>query len=279
MTYKQGINFRLNKTYVTAYDGEDDPTPGTDPVVADPKPGEPKKVFTQEEIDKIVQSRLEREKKTQQELLTKLTDLEKRSNLSDEERSKLQKRIAELQNENMSVEEKLNREVKTWSEKYQTETETLKKQVSEWQTRHHSYQIERELMDAAQANDARVPFQLVDLLKQNTKMKEAVDEKGNPTGRYEVKVTITDQKEDGTPFTLELSPMEAVAKLREMPEKWGNQFNAKGIDGTGNRPDILNPSVNSNYNGLVLNKGYEEYKKSRESAMGKAQLGLDKFKR
>lgn len=233
-----------------------------------------KKTFTQEELDKIVKDRISREqnahREKQTELLNRLASLEKSAQLTDEERSALQQRIEELRSENLSSEEKATREIKRLQEELEKSRTALSKDVEGWQRRYFDFRIDNELMDAALKNDARTPAQLVALLKPQTTVKEAVDDQGRPTGRYEVRTVITEYKEDGTPFQVERRPHEAVARLAEMPEVWGNQFNSKVSAGLDRMSDQSAPVAAGG--GLVLDKGIDAYRASRQRNRG--MLGI-----
>lgn len=277
MTKQDFLSYR--KPFITAYEGDsemdDTDSSSQQDKPADKTKNQDTKTFTQDQLNKIIQERVSKEKEVQKELLTKLSELEQGKSLSDEERGKLQKRIEELKNEFLSVEEKAEKEKKHWEEKYTKETSNLTKDRDKWHNEYVNFRIEKELTEAAVANDAITPHQLVKLLRADTKMKDVIDEKGNPTGFFEVRVAISQEKEDGTQYTVELSPAQAMAKLREMPNHWGNQFSAKSVDGSGLLHTLMT-KPQDNFDGLKVTGSYEDYKRSRESAKGKAALGLDK---
>lgn len=228
------------------------------------------KVFTQDDLNRIVKERLDREqekhREKQNELLTRMESLEKTAQLTDDERAALQQRIEEFRSENLSLEEKANREIKRLQEELDTTQKNLSSEIDKWQRQYFDFRIDNELMDAALTNDARTPAQLVSLLKPQTAVKEVVDDKGRSTGRFEVRTTITDYKEDGTPFQVERKPHEAVARLAEMPEIWGNQFNSKVSAGLDRMSDQSAPATTGS--ALVLDKGFAAYKASRQKNKG-----------
>jgi len=132
------ITDRVFKTFITAYEGEgdDDSEPnnpgntgtsdssqsGSTQDRGNNPPGNPTsgskddKVLTQEQVNKIVQDRLAKKedqfRAQQSELITKIEELEKTATLTDDERNTLKKRIEELRSENLSSEERANREIK-----------------------------------------------------------------------------------------------------------------------------------------------------------------------
>lgn len=259
-------------TFVTAYeeDGDgNDPTP--DPVPT-PTPDKPKdRTFTQEDLDRIVQERISREQKTKQELLNQVQELQKTATMTDEMRSALNKRVAEISNELKSTEQRAKEEIETLKQENERIAREKAEEVTRWQQTHTNYRIQNELLLAAEAHDARKPEQLVKLLREDAEMVPVIGEDGKPTGDYEVQVTVRGTNDKGEEYIVKRKPFDAVALLREMPENWGNQFNAKGHDGI----DLMtNQSViaSRTNTGLVTDKGYAAYKESREK--NKQMLGI-----
>lgn len=263
--------------FVTAYEDDIGDTPSDDK--GDKQPDdkvEDTKTFAQEDVDRIVQERIKRERTKYSDqisqLVSELETVKSQFNGTKEEQDALQARIEELRSKNMSVEEQANRKVKELETTLQTERDSLSNEVEFFKNMHFNYRVEKELYEAAKANDARVPDQLVALLKHNTKVKQVVGDDGKPLpGMWETKTSIKQTKEDGTEFEVELTPMEAISKLREEPNKWGNQFNSKSSPGV----DLMNegPSGGSS-DGLKIDGSFEDYKKSRNTPQGKKQLGL-----
>lgn len=267
----------ITTPFVTAYDGDED-----EPEVPESNNQDseddgsqiPEGLLTQEQVDKVVKKRLDRERKAWQEknetLLTQLKDLEAKTQMPENERKALRAKIEELQNENMSFEERANKQIKTLQEELNRTKETLSTEAQRWQSEYYDYKIHQELFEAATANDARTPYQLIELLKSKTTVEEVLGTDGSPTGRREVKTTITQFKEDGTPFDVALSPMEAVAALRDMPDKWGNQFNSKAKDGTDEMSAHTGGGVRTS-KGIKVNGSFEDFKKTlkgNESILG-----------
>jgi hypothetical protein len=260
------------RLFVTAYEeGEGTPDPVTDVTPEPPKEDKkPTKVFTQDEIDSIVRERLAREDKKIKELLDQNAELQKTAKLTDEERANLKKRHDEIRGELLNTKEIAEKEIET----LRREKERLEKEKNDIllaeRNRYNTYRIENELLLAAKANDARVPDQLVKLLRDSAEVVEKVDESGKPTGEYQVMVEVRGFN-DGQPYVVKREPNEAVALLREMPDSWGNQFNSKAVQGFDLMTDQTVIARNSN-TGLVTDKGYEAYKQSREK--NKDKLGI-----
>jgi len=92
--------------------------------------------------------------------------------------------------------------------------------------------IERSLQDAAITGEAIQPRQIVSILGNTTRLTEVLGEDGKPTGRYAPVVTFNDQDKEGKPVTLELSPGDAIKRMRELPE-YGNLFKGTAKGGLG----------------------------------------------
>jgi|GEM_PF-5526830 len=283
---KQDLFDLLATPFVTAYEGEGDVDSGGDapsgnpaegahaPGTPDPTEDKGKRTFSQDEVNKIVQQRVgEMQKKIEslsqnfekdrKELLTQLEDRERTATLTEDERKALQKRIEELRTESLSTEEAAKKQIKSLEDTLAETKRKAEEETKNWQNRYNQFRMTEELRAAALKNDARAPEQLVELLLRRTKVEQLADDTGQPTGEFVVKTAVEEFKEDGTPFTVECSPMEAVTRLKAQPERWGNQFNSqaqKGLDlmsDTGNAPKAKNA-------GLVLSKGFEAYKQSRQ---------------
>lgn len=254
--------------FITAYDGTDE--------LLEPQT-EPEKIFKQDDVNKIVQDRLERERaKIQKEtadekkrLADELEQLRQSTTITEEEKNKLTDQIKTLRNQSLSIEEQKNREVAELANKLKDTETSLSKQAKEWKERYFSSQIETELREAAKACNARVPEQLVALNRNNTTVKEILDESGKPTGVFKVFTTITEFKEDGSPFQVELSPMDAIKRLKQMPHIWGNQFQSDGNPGI----DMMSVGNAPSAGGDKLNlKDYNSYKNSearKKQVLGK----------
>jgi hypothetical protein len=95
--------------------------------------------------------------------------------------------------------------------------------------------VQRSSQDAAVKNDAFSPSQIVTLLKPMTKLVEVLDPiTKRPTGQYEVQIEMMEVN----PKTNELekmvrSPEDAVKRMKELPEQYGNLFKSGVVSGIG----------------------------------------------
>jgi len=96
--------------------------------------------------------------------------------------------------------------------------------------------IERAIIDAAVINDGFSPSQFVRHLTPDTRLVEEVDENGAGKGTYVPRVKLPDVDKDGKAVVLDLSPGEAVKRMKEQVDLYGNMFKSNvngGIGGTG----------------------------------------------
>jgi len=274
-TKQDFLKFELLSPYMTAYDDGDNPPAPPEPNPSPDPHTKPTKTFTQEEMNKIIQQRVgelqgkieeitKSYEKDKRELLTQLEERERNATLTEEERRALQKRIEELRTESLSTEEAAKKQIKSLEESLNETKRRAEDEVKTWRERYNQFRMTEELRTAALQHDARAPEQLVELLLKRTKVEEAVDDAGQHKGDFVVKTAIEEFKEDGTPFTVECAPLEAIARLKAQPERWGNQFNSqvqKGLD----LMSAASDAPKSKNSGLVLSKGFAAYKQSRQN--------------
>lgn len=237
-------------------DSNDDPDkdPDKDPNKDLDKDKDPNKdkTFTQDDVNKIVQDRLAKEKKTQQK---RITDLENQLNssgsLSVEERTQLETRIEELNNSLLSKDELAQKEKEKLAKKHQSELEEAVKEREDWKNRFTLSTIRNEITSASAEAEAFSPSQIVTLLSPDTRLVEELDEEGKPNGNLVPKVKFQDTDKKGKQVTLELTVKETLNRMKELPERFGNLFKSNVASGLGsnnqggtknNAPDLSNPA-------------------------------------
>jgi hypothetical protein len=228
-----------------------------------------KKLLSTEEVNRIVQDRLakaeakikEAEAKKYNDLVQKYEEVRKTTATTDEERTNLTEEIKKLKNANMSVEEQRKQEIAELQKSLETTQKDLTAKADMTRREYEDYRIRTELHHAAEINDARIPTQLVRLLLGDTKVVPVITEDGKPTGASEVKVAVTEVIE-GKSVVTELSPAEAVKKLRSMTNEWGNQFNSTSNKGL----DLMSGAENyDTKDGKVDLSDLDKYKKTRHN--------------
>ena len=84
-------------------------------------------------------------------------------------------------------------------------------------------------------HEAFNPAQIVTQLRPWTRVIEVMDEKtGKPTGKYKPVVDMPDvDATTNEQVIMNRSPEEAVKRMKEMPEQWGNLFRSNVVSGIG----------------------------------------------
>jgi len=175
-----------------------------------------------------------RRKLTQQnsELVTQLEQLKQNTHLTQEQRDELQQRITQLEQQYLTKEELAKRESEKTRKQYENELNTFKQDNERWKGLYTSSTIERSLQDAAIEGEALHPSQIVDLLRNRTELSEVL-ENGRPTGRYQPIIKFSDVTDDGKNVVLELAPNDAIKRMKELSDKYGNLFKGTAVSGTG----------------------------------------------
>jgi len=253
----------LSRPWSACYEGDDsNPGAGGNPGAVG---GDPPKTFTQEQVNGIVAAdrrKLEDAlKKTEQQY----QDLLKSQSLTEQERKALQENLAVVQGQLRSKEEQLALEKKQVEEAYAGKLQELEKKAAFFETLYRDSTIERALTDAAVKNDAWSPLQIVVQLRSQTKMLEETDSKtGKLTGKFRPMVEMqTLNTTTGEMETKAYSPDEAVKKMKEMPEQFGNLFRPNVVSGIGAGTATGGPNMPGGGKIDVRKLSHEEFLKIR----------------
>jgi hypothetical protein len=192
------------------------------------------KTFSQADVNTF----LAEDKRKQQEKFKKLEDSYKKiladTNLQKEQRAKLEAELQDVQASQRTAKQQAEYERKQEREQFTTQVETLKEQVEQWETLFKSSVVDRSLQDAAIAQDAFNPSQIMGLLRPMTRMQEKTDESGNPVGEFAPVIDFADINEaSGEPETTLRTPEQAVQRMKELPQLYGNLFRSNVVSGVG----------------------------------------------
>lgn len=200
------------------------------------------RMFNQDELNKIVQERLAKDRKKREEevqeqvrtLESNYKELLANKNLESVDREKLENQLADLRKQNRTKEQQLADEKKRleeeWSEKY----ETVAGKASEWENRYTESTITQALQAAAISHDAYNPQQVIVQLRSQTKLVEKLDSAGKPTGVLQPMVEMSVRDSDsGAQEQLQMTPDEAVEYMKKNPGDWGNFFKNNIREGIG----------------------------------------------
>lgn len=186
------------------------------------------KKFTQEELNKFLAEDRRKNQKNRDDLLKQLNDIKENATLTKKQKEDLEGRIEQLQNETLSAQELAKKDREKIQKEYEKKESALIKDRDYWKNTYQTEKVERELLDAAIANKALNPKQLVSILRPDSKLVEVLKD-GKPTGAWETRVTLHDKGEDGSAIVLELPATETVKRMSEMEQHY-NLFNS-GVNG------------------------------------------------
>jgi hypothetical protein len=199
--------------------------------------GDPNARFNQEQVNKIVQDRLQKERKRQQDenkkTQAKLEEVLATQSLTEEERASLQETIENMRKQNRTKEEQAKHEKRQLQEEYENRLKEAMQKGEYWESEYRSATIKRSLMDAATKHDAFMPSQVVTILREYTKLVKPVDESGKVVDGAALQpvVDLPDVDADsGNSIITQRTPEEAVARLKELQP---NLFKANVVSGVG----------------------------------------------
>jgi hypothetical protein len=191
--------------------------------------------FTQDDVNRFLAD----DKRKHQAALTQMeqklaTALEDKT-MTEATRKTLEENLAAVRGELRTKEEMLTLEKKRVEETLSQKIGDLEKQKGYWENLYRESSIERSLQDAAVVHGACRPEQIVTLLRGQTKLVQDVDETtGKPRETYQPKVEMSGvDPQTGEGVTLVLTPHEAVKRMSELPDIYGNLFKVNVVSGIG----------------------------------------------
>ncbi len=224
--------YKQNKHSTLYFEEPVSPVDPADP--ADPAdPGDAGKVFTQDQVDKIIQKRVAREHQDKKSLLEQLEQFKRAKGVSDEDKTRLQDQIDKLNKSMLTKEELAAREKKELETQLTSQLEETSAKAQLWEERYMSSTKRRSLTDAAVSEDAYRPSQIVALLEPITRLDEVLDDKNQPTGEYVAMVTVSSKDGDGNPTKLDLPVRDALKEMKKQTEEYGNLFRSGATGGVG----------------------------------------------
>lgn len=188
------------------------------------------KKFSQDDLNRFLAEERRKLEKQNQQVIKQLENLKKNSELTSKQKEELESRIEQLQNPFLTKEELAKKEQEKLAKQYTQEKESLANELGTWKTRYADETVKRSIMDAAVANEAYNPDQIVEILRTKTTLTEDADEDGKLQGSFTPKVKFKSSDKEGKTITLDLTVPEAIKHMKDTPEKWGNLFKS-GVSG------------------------------------------------
>jgi hypothetical protein len=233
----------LSLPFIACYDnlgeGDDPPPPNPDPE-SDPdkkKKEKEQQSFTADDVNRIVQERLARDRQQREEkykdLETRYEQLLQNKNLTDEDRQGLQEQLEDVRKQMRTKEQQAAHEKKLLQEQYESRVKELETAAQTWESRFRESTMARALMDAAIGHDAYEASQIVSLLRPMTKLQEQTDETtGKPTGQFITLIDFPTTNEKGFDEVIQGRPDEIVKRMKEI-SKYANLFKSNVVSGLG----------------------------------------------
>jgi hypothetical protein len=197
--------------------------------------GGAKTTFTQEDVNRFMAEDRRKHQTALAQMETKLQEALNDKSMTEATRKALEENLNAIQGQLRTKEQQLAHEKKQMEEVHNNETTELKKKAGFWENMYRESTVERALQDAAVKGDAFNAEQIVVLLRPMTKLLEVVDEKtGKTTGKYKPMVEMSDvDPKTGEPVQMVRTPEEAVKRMKELPETYGNLFKSGVVSGIG----------------------------------------------
>jgi hypothetical protein len=230
--------------------------------------GSGNQTFTQDQLNKYLAEEKRKWQNTQKDLVSQLEQIKQTATLTQQQRDELQQQIDAITAQYTTKEEQAKQEreklEKTWNKK----EKELASERDQWKSQYSSLYIDIEIRKAATKNNAYSEDQMVDYLGPRAKLSPEVGEDGKPTGKFVPTITFQDADKDGKSITLELSIPDAIKRMKELPERFGNFFKAEGSGGIGshNRPGVPGNALASGFDPKWTPEQYREWRKKRKEA-------------
>jgi len=228
--------------------------------------GQQTRTFTQEDVNRFLAGERRKMEAQVTKLQSQLKDMGESRQFSDEQRTELENTLEGLQNQLLTKDQIAAKEKKALQTKYQNELQEATDRAIAAEQRYESSTLARALMDAAVDGEAFNPSQVVTLLQSNTKLTK------NEDGQEVVMVSFPDTHvETGEPIVTTLTPTQAIARMKELDNIYGNLFKTNVVTGvggssTGSDGKLPNGQLD------VRNMTMEQYKEAR--AKNPSSVGL-----
>ena len=229
----------LSRPWSACFEGEDDATKAAAEKAAAEAAAAAAaaagKTFTQDDVNRIVATDRRKLEDALKKTEKQYQDLLASQSLTEQERKALQANLEMVQGQLRSKEEQLLLEKKQLQETYAGKLQEMEKKASFFETLYRDSTIERALQDAAVKHEAWSPSQVVTLLRGQTKMLEETDPKtGKLTGKFKPMVEMQAvNSTTGEAESKAYTPEDAVKKMKDTPDTWGNLFRSGVVSGIG----------------------------------------------
>jgi Ca2+-binding RTX toxin-like protein len=188
--------------------------------------------FSQKQLNKILADDRRKHEEKVKDAVTQLEQLKKAKGLSEKERVELQAKIEDLNNSLLTKEEQAKKEIEKRDKQYKQQLESESQEKTYWQSQYTQETTQNQIMAAAIENEAVKASQILDLLTPKTRLVEVMDAEGKSFSpkKYVPKVKLRTMTKEGEEVELDLTIKEAVKRMKDEPENYGNLFKS-GLNG------------------------------------------------
>lgn len=206
------------------------------------------------------------------EIVQQLEKLKSQHTAKTQEHDDLEAQIEELRTQHLSTEEMAKHNAEKAGKEHQKIVDSLTVDSNKWKTLYKNQTTQRSLLDAAVQGEAIRAEQIVSMLETMTSVVEVADSVGKGTGAYKTIVKFNDVNEAGERVTIDLSPIDAVNRMKELPKLYGNLFKGTSTGGLGADGNTDGGSTSTKL--ADITKDRESYKKWRKDS----DLDMSKLK-
>lgn len=223
-------------------------------------------VTSQEHLNRVLKKEKEKFRSEKKELLGRLEKLQETAQFSEKERAELDKEIETLRTQTNTAEENARREKEKLEKQHQEELQKFQSESETWKNRYINMQIGNDIKNAS-LTEKVLPqsIQVMEaLLRPTTHLVEVKDEEDNVIG-FESKVKIQSKDKDNKPVMIEVSVQEAVKRMKEDVDQYGNLFEGTHKGGLGGS----NAGKGKDFDPTKLSiEEYAKLRKENPSALG-----------
>ena len=225
-----------------------------------------KPLFTQDHMNAEIGKARVSARKEGENVIRELEGLRDAASTSETVKAQLTEQIEALRAQLVSKEQSLQAEVETWKKKHSEDTQKLTEAAQQYERRWRDQMIATDILTHAEKADAFSAQQVFDLLARSAEVKPRLDEQGNDTGMYHTVVTIRDIDPKTKTERLTTLPVDqAIKRMKDIPEQYGNLFRPSDKPGTGATPyNGFNPPRRPGTLDFSSPEAYEASRKGNE---------------
>jgi hypothetical protein len=190
--------------------------------------------FTQDDVNKFLAEDRRKHQEKYKTLESSYQQILDDKTLASEQRVRIEKELQDLQKSFRTKEQQAEFDRKQQRTQYDTDLASEKANSERWEGMYKDQVIQTSLQDAAVKGDAYNATQITSLLKPMAQLKDEIGPDGASTGRLVPVIDFPDIDETtGDPTQTLRTPAEAVQRMKELTDLYGNLFRANVVSGVG----------------------------------------------